>query len=220
MQQSGVGADSGGAGGIKRLCQAYTAISKTNVVSMRSLPPARPSSQHIVLVVYDDSEVDHISASDANSLCGINTNTCLWKLSKEELGRKEGQVHQDLLLKIGGRVQQIARASHSYLLGIALAWLYADVYALFSVHESMLEAGAEMFGALGVDMVMEFKRNFLTERSENYKVDAIHHVDVKNRAVVADFECLIPEKEGRGTDVVVFSQAWKVAKVQAIRHSL
>ena len=37
--------------------------------------------------------------------------------------------------------------------------------------------------------------------------------------VVASFECLIPGKEGRGTDVMQFNEELQVTGVQAIRHS-
>ena len=53
----------------------------------------------------------------------------------------------------------------------------------------------------------------------NYDVDEILSVDVKNRVVVASFECFIPGSEGRGTDVMQFNKELKVTGVASIRHA-
>ena len=50
-------------------------------------------------------------------------------------------------------------------------------------------------------------------------MDAILDVDLANRVVVASFECLIPGKEGRGTDVMQFDEEMKVSGVAAVRHT-
>ena len=76
-----------------------------------------------------------------------------------------------------------------------------------------------MFGAKGSDEVLAFKQRWLQASLVNYEVDAILDVDLANRVVVASFMCLIPGKEGRGTDVMQFDQELKVSGVAAVRHA-
>eukprot|EP00434_Breviolum_minutum_P045393 symbB.v1.2.040684.t1/scaffold7439.1/size11247/1 len=104
------------------------------------------------------------------------------------------------------------------MLGKALRWLKADCDGEISIHEKLIAKNACMFGAAGANEVLTFKKNFLTAE-KNYEVDAILDVDLPNRVVVASFECLIPGKEGRGTDVMQFNEELQVTGVQAIRHS-
>ena len=51
-----------------------------------------------------------------------------------------------------------------------------------------------MFGATGVEEVLAFKRQWLTQEI-NYNVDAILAIDEGNRVVVASFDSLIAGKE-------------------------
>ncbi|KAL3935061.1 MAG: hypothetical protein SGBAC_009350 [Bacillariaceae sp.] len=107
------------------------------------------------------------------------------------------------------------------LLGCGLLWLLADAFGLPDIFEEMLHPDSEMFGFSGKENIIESKRFLLgaEERgSPNYKIDAIHQIDCSNRAVVANFQCLLPGKEGYGTDVPKFDENWKVIKVEAIRH--
>ncbi|CAK8996573.1 unnamed protein product [Durusdinium trenchii] len=106
----------------------------------------------------------------------------------------------------------------SAMLGKALRWLKADCFAEFAVHEELVAANASMFGARGADEVLAFKKSWL-RMAKNYEVDAILDVDLKNRVVVASFDCLISGKEGRGTDVMQFDEQMKVSGVAAIRHT-
>eukprot|EP00804_Cyclotella_cryptica_P021001 CCRYP_009314-RA/>CCRYP_009314-RA protein AED:0.04 eAED:0.04 QI:273/1/1/1/0/0/2/150/171 len=78
------------------------------------------------------------------------------------------------------------------LMGYGMLWLMADVYGLDVVWEALLHPDAEMFQVK----------------------------DLPNRVVVADFECLISGKEGRGTDFPKFDQNWKLICVEAVRHGL
>ena len=55
---------------------------------------------------------------------------------------------------------------------------------------------------------------------ENYHIDAIHHIDVQNRVVVLSFECLIPGREGVGTDFLYFDEEFKFKTMSATRHQL
>lgn len=104
------------------------------------------------------------------------------------------------------------------LLGRGLQWLRADVYGDFEVTAGLVAPHARMFGVQGADAVVNFKRRWLT-RPVNYNVDVIHEFDPVNRVLVAGFDCLIPGKEGRGTDVMRFSDAMLVSEVAAIRHA-
>ncbi|KAL3794419.1 hypothetical protein HJC23_012956 [Cyclotella cryptica] len=107
------------------------------------------------------------------------------------------------------------------LMGYGMLWLMADVYGLDVVWEALLHPDAEMFQVKGKDNIMSFKRRLLGHnKGVNYKVDAIHDIDLPNRVVVADFECLISGKEGRGTDFPKFDQNWKLICVEAVRHGL
>ncbi|CAJ1964253.1 unnamed protein product [Cylindrotheca closterium] len=109
------------------------------------------------------------------------------------------------------------------LLGYGLLWLLADAFGLPDIFEEMLHPNSEMFGFSGKESIIESKRFLLgaEERgSPNYKIDAIHQIDCPNRAVVANFQCLLPGKEGFGTDVPKFDENWKVIKVEAIRHGI
>jgi hypothetical protein len=103
------------------------------------------------------------------------------------------------------------------LLRAALEWLRADVFRDFDTHRQMLHPDAEMFGARGADEVLAFKKRFLTQ-SPAYEIPAVT-VDVKNRVVVAEFTCLIPGKEGKGTDIIAFDDDFRVRKVTAVRHA-
>lgn len=104
------------------------------------------------------------------------------------------------------------------LLRQSLRWLHADCYSEFDVHASMVAPNASMFGVRGAEDVLSFKRRFLIQ-AVNYEIDAILDVDMPNRVVVASFECLIPGKEGRGTDVMQFDEHFRVSGVNAIRHT-
>jgi hypothetical protein len=76
-----------------------------------------------------------------------------------------------------------------------------------------------MFGFHGEEAIVNFKRGLLQPNITNYEVAAVHQVDKENRAIVADFTCCILGKEGRGTDVMKFSEDWRIIQVEAIRHS-
>ena len=47
-----------------------------------------------------------------------------------------------------------------------------------------------------------------------------HEVDDGSGVVVLDFECLIPGKEGRGTDFLQFNTALDFRTMQAVRHAM
>ena len=104
------------------------------------------------------------------------------------------------------------------LLGRALHFLRADVYADFAVAEDLLASDAEMFGASGKASVLDFKRARLTE-SINYDEIIIYDVDEDNRVVVAGFRCLIPGKEGRGTDFIELDAEGMIVRASAVRHA-
>lgn len=121
----------------------------------------------------------------------------------------------------------------TFLLGQALRFLHADVHGDASVYTEMLAENASMFGAKGRANVVKFKRAWLRDCSSsssagadrnvplatlNYDVDAVHHVDVENRVVVANFRCLLPGREGLGTDVLKFDSDFKILRVEALRH--
>jgi len=109
------------------------------------------------------------------------------------------------------------------LLGYGLLWLLGDAFGLGYIFEAMLHPDSEMFGFSGKESIIESKRFLLGVEKRgypNYKIDAIHQIDCSNRAIVANFQCLLPGKEGFGTDVPKFDQNWKVIKVEAIRHGI
>lgn len=107
------------------------------------------------------------------------------------------------------------------LMGYGMLWLVADVYGLEVIWEAMLHTDAEMFEVKGKADIMSFKRRLLGHnKTVNYRVDAIHQIDLQNRVVVADFECLIRGNEGRGTDIPKFDEDWKLIRVEALRHGL
>jgi hypothetical protein len=104
------------------------------------------------------------------------------------------------------------------LLGRGLRWLRADVFGDFEVMADLVAPHARMFGVEGAGAVVAFKRRWLN-LPVNYNVDAIHEFDPVNRVLVAGFDCLLVGKEGRGTDVVQFTDAMLVSEVAAIRHT-
>jgi len=115
------------------------------------------------------------------------------------------------------------------LLGYGLLWSFADVYGLDEIHQQLLHPNANMLGYTGKSDIIEMKKNNFSTVSKNYSVDSIHQVDCKNLVVVADFDCTILGKAGRGTDVIKFSDfegnddpdtklSWKVLEIQTIRH--
>lgn len=110
-----------------------------------------------------------------------------------------------------------AAAGSADLLLAALEWLRADVYCDFAAHEGMLSPNVEMSGAKGAAEVMAFKRKFLTA-TPAYDVPAVLSVDVDNNVVVAEFECLLPGKEGRGVEFIQFDENLRVRRVVAARH--
>jgi hypothetical protein len=77
-----------------------------------------------------------------------------------------------------------------------------------------------MFGASGIDAVVDFKKKWLPPPpAVNYAIDAVHEIDLANRVVVVSFDCLIPGSEGRGTDVIQFNEKLEVCGVDAIRFA-
>jgi hypothetical protein len=104
------------------------------------------------------------------------------------------------------------------LLGHSLSWLHADVYGNFDAMPPLAAEDACMFGAQGIEEAVSFKRRWLTE-AINYKIDAIHEIDLAHRVVVVGFDCLCPGKEGRGVDVIQFREDGRVAGVAAVRHT-
>ena len=105
------------------------------------------------------------------------------------------------------------------LLGYGLMWLMSDVYGFVEIWEEMLNPDAEMFGNVGKANILAFKSNMLLGNStDNYRIDAIHSIDVSSRVIVSDFECLIRGKEGRGTEVMKLDENWKLLRVDALRH--
>jgi len=115
------------------------------------------------------------------------------------------------------------------LLGYGLLWAFADVYGLDDIHKQLLHPNANMLGYSGKRDILEMKKENSSTISKNYSVDSIHQVDCQNLVVVADFDCTILGKEGRGTDVIKFSDfegnddpetklSWKVLEIQTIRH--
>lgn len=106
----------------------------------------------------------------------------------------------------------------AFSLAFALRWLKADCEGDLAVHQQLVAPNAQMFGAVGATEVLAFKKSFL-KMEKNYEVDAILDVDLHNRVVVvASFECLIPGREGRGTDVMQFDEDLHVTGVAAVRH--
>lgn len=103
------------------------------------------------------------------------------------------------------------------MLVASLEWLRADVVGDFGVHRSMVHPDAEMFGAKGADEVLAFKQAFL-KAFPAYEVPAVF-VDHTSRVVVAEFVCLVPGKEGRGTDFMAFDDEMRVTRVSAVRHA-
>ena len=104
------------------------------------------------------------------------------------------------------------------LLGRALVWLHADVYAEFDIMRELLAPDACMFGAEGADNAIKFKQKWLDPSALNYDITAIHQLDIENNVAVVDFDCMIPGHVGRGTDIVQFTRSLKVSGVDAIRH--
>jgi hypothetical protein len=92
------------------------------------------------------------------------------------------------------------------------------VYGKIDAMRPLATEDAAMFGKTGIDEVLQFKAQWLSE-PVNYSVDAIHEIDLVNRVVVVGFDCLIPGKEGRGSDVIQFDKDGRVCRVGAIRHA-
>ena len=54
----------------------------------------------------------------------------------------------------------------------------------------------------------------------NYIIDSISHVDVRNRVVVCPFECLIPGREGVGTEFLRMDPSGRfVEGAKCVRHA-
>jgi len=109
-------------------------------------------------------------------------------------------------------------AERTKLVGLALAYLKADCYGDFSVHAALTAEASSMFGAQGRDNIVALKRTYLDPGAVNYDVDEVLAVDPGSRVVVASFECYIPGRTGRGTDVVQFNDAYKATGANSIRH--
>lgn len=224
---------------IDRLCRAFLAGGRRTVAAEGSEAASTVSMRFLrdgsVLQIYENGTVERrafTAAAAAAEAAPIRTRGPRRPVgatasspptsSTEEEGHRGGAEEADrraLIEEIFEKVRSDPTISpNDKLLGLGIVWLLADVYALFAVHERLLSPEAEMFGAKGSEEVMQFKKNFLRIDVVNYDVDAVHRVDVANRSVVANFECLIPGREGTGTDVVKFSDDWKVVRVEAIRH--
>ena len=54
----------------------------------------------------------------------------------------------------------------------------------------------------------------------NYIIDSISHIDARNRVVVCPFECLIPGREGVGTEFLRMDQSGEfVEGAKCVRHA-
>jgi len=129
------------------------------------------------------------------------------------------------LLEIDPKLQEqvvmdteLARVS-IHLAFRTVAWLYADVWGDWEMHEKYLDKGSQMFGAKGATKILAFKKNFITHFPA-YELEGPMYFDAYHRTVTAPFECLIPHKRGKGVDVLQWNKkVSKLEKVEAIRYA-
>ena len=131
------------------------------------------------------------------------------KLSGLILAQETGQPDLSLPRNFASSSELAPAALSLALLGRALEWLQADCFREFELMRELASDDVCMFGTVGIDEFVAFKERIFTE-AVNYSIDAVHEVDLANRVVVANFDCLIPGKEGRGTDVIQFNEGLKV----------
>lgn len=224
---------------IEQLCYAFATMKSDGhrVVSMRMTPRVVSDGSHksFVAVLRDDASVEKVEVlstgtSYVDRNIGDTKNSAAAALEggnklREDLERhasKGDPKYNYLVDLVWGKIHKEPTSLNKSLLGRGLLWLLADCFALYTLHERLCAKDATFFGAKGYDDCMKFKRNFLRVDLDNYDVDAIHEIDTSNNVIVAGFECLIPGKEGRGTDVAQFKTEdgeLKVCRVEAIRHA-
>jgi hypothetical protein len=197
-------------GAIDRLCFAYPYIRDPNdVIWMKDV-------DQITLVLDKDHELSKISHAMEESLTSGTLHTDDLPPSVQFLPRKQQLVLKILRNKV---LRDESLGDRERLLGLALLWSFADAFGLWAIHEDLLHDEAMMFGQCGKANILKWKRSVLySDGRRNYKVDSVHEIDADNRAVVIGFDCLLPGKEGRGTEVIRFSEDWSVIRVQSIRH--
>ena len=189
--------------GIERLCYCFTLMcgGSDPIVSMRHFP-----RHHLVVSLTASGRAREFGFCDADGEASE------WSTMSLET-----------LVRMMKRALEETTSDWDKVLGWGLLWLLADAFGLLYLHESMLHNDASMFGVEGKDAIIDFKSKLLGNGSKdrpNYAIDSIHEIDVTNRVIVADFECLIEGYEGRGTDVPKFDADMKIVRVEAMRHSV
>lgn len=191
--------------GIICLCYYFCILEEEGLVSIRYFPET-----HLVMAVTSTGRVIQCCPHE-----NLAQKEALYSMTLEKL------IEQMKMILRGNTEQYVSE--RRALLGYGLLWLLADVYGLQEIWEEMLHPDAEMFGYSGKESILRSKEDLLgvaERKSPNYRINAIHEIDAKNRAVVANFECLLEGKEGLGTDIPKFDQDWKVIRVEALRHGV
>lgn len=186
-----------------------------------TMPPHHVDSilqiSHAFLKTEEDEDIISIRYLAASGLVLVITDR--GHLKKFYTTESESTHFSKLILDIQSAVKDDITDTRK-LLGYGLMWLIADVYGVSEIWDTMLHPSAAMFGIEGGSNIMAFKNGLLAgDLSTNiYSIDAIHQIDLPNRVIVSDFNCLLKGKEGRGTEVMKFDENWKVIRIDAVRH--
>jgi len=212
--------------GVKSLCYVYMQVADSDYVNQISSMRSCPKSQAAIAITEDGDILKvnlDIEKEENLAYLGHGLDEGCESLSRYY----KSQGNNDEMIAFMKRIiasfqdkDEGAANDGALLLGHGLLWLLADIYGIAELHEEMLHEKAHRFGYKTKKQILDFKANLLSTNVINYNIDVIHQLDIPNRVIVADFECYLKGKEGRGTYVTKFDpESWKVIEVQTIRHN-
>lgn len=211
--------------GVKSLCYVFMQVADSDyinrIASMRSCPKSQAA-----IAITEDGDILKVNLDmdkeEKLDYLGHGLDEGCETLSRYYKSKHKNDEIIAFMRRIIGILQKDAEDGSNdgaLLLGHGLMWLLADIYGIAEIHEEMLHERAHRFGYKTKKQILEFKANLLSTSLLNYNIDIIHQLDIPNRVIVADFECFLKGKEGRGTYVTKFHpETWKVIEVQTIRH--
>jgi len=212
--------------GVKSLCYVYMQVTDSDYVNQIASMRSCPKSQAAIAIT-DDGDIlkVNLDIEKEQNLAylghGLDEGCeSLSRYYKSEHNNDEMISFMKRIIKSFESKNKDGANDGALLLGHGLLWLLADIYGISELHEEMLHEKAHRFGYRGKKQILEYKAKLLSTYVINYNIDVIHQLDVPNRVIVADFECYLKGKEGRGTYVTKFdADSWKVIEVQTIRHN-
>eukprot|EP00095_Tigriopus_kingsejongensis_P009511 maker-scaffold624_size122968-snap-gene-0.15 protein:Tk09511 transcript:maker-scaffold624_size122968-snap-gene-0.15-mRNA-1 annotation:"hypothetical protein THAOC_23143" len=106
------------------------------------------------------------------------------------------------------------------LFNVIIPFALADAKVDMDFHEPHLDEDVEAYGLGGKVDVLKAKDVFLSPQKGQgpaYKFGDFKVDDLEEPQVSFRYECLIPSKEGSGTEIMTMNEAKKIVKISAVR---